>query len=84
MRATQRICPSCLYPHEAENVEPISAGEKGCEFCPRPAGQLTETEYRQALADARRIAAAVEVEPDLDKGVVIVRKYPTVPGDPGE
>ena len=78
-RATQQICPSCLYPHEAENVEPISAGEKGCEFCTRPAGQLTQTEYRQALADARRIAAAVVAEPDLEVSSVLDGRP-----DPGE
>lgn len=68
--AVQLQCPDCLYQHYSEYVERISAGEQGCEFCTRPAGQLTVREYRTLIREARRNAAAVvEVaNPRLDPG----------------
>lgn len=63
--AVQEQCPDCLHKHYPSLVAEISDGKKGCEFCHRPAGRLTNAEYRLALANGRRAAAQAEtIGPD--------------------
>lgn len=53
-RATQTKCPACFVLHYPTLVEEISNGEKGCEFCSRPASRMTNDEYAKALTEGRR------------------------------
>lgn len=61
--AMQVRCPTCLGEQWALTVLPFSYGQVGCTVCGEPSKVMTEQQWRDALAAARRRGAAPDRRP---------------------